>query len=468
MTSDPIATHIILIRHGQSLYNREGASISDDSGLTELGWRQAHLVAGWLAQNFKADALVCSTLVRARQTAEVIGQRLGLSAAWLPGFEETRNSYWQELAQTQDDPLAYWDAPWYPDTHNAPLYTQFRAQIREGLARLLAAYDGKKVVVVAHGGSIGTIIRSLFGGHHMPIFTENCGVTHLVWQEGRWRLLSHNERAHLAEPMFSAALPWSEPGQLKAVVEYFSRVAASAPTPPEPASEMALQLLVATAAPKPADRVLDIGTGDGAVALAFAPHVAQVTAVDVSPAMLERAEQARLAHQVSNLEVRWADASALPYDAAVFDIVACRDLLHYINDLTALFQSLRRVLRADGKLVIDEIIGSEDPIRCATYQVIAEQRDGALAQLYNESEIERHTREVGFRIERADTYDVVTDLEKWLIDAALDESGRAAVRHMIETSIEEDAAGLRIQRTKDGTITFVQRRLRLLASLAPR
>jgi broad specificity phosphatase PhoE/ubiquinone/menaquinone biosynthesis C-methylase UbiE len=465
-TPEPEVTHVILVRHGQSFYDRDATSASADSGLTTLGWRQAHLVADWLAHNFKPDALLTSRLLRAVQTAAVIGTHLGLPPQVLEGIEESEPPYWHELPSAPDAPLFFWDDPWRPSAEQAPLYHQFRSRLRSAMARLMEKHTGHTVIVVAHGGSIGTIVRSLFGGHQMPIFTENGGVTHLVWQEGRWRLLSHNENVHLIEASGVALLPWTEGGQLRSVIEHFDHIADVSPALPTPATEQRLRDLVSLAAPRPQDRVIDAGTGAGAVALAFAPHVAHVTAVDVSPGMLERAESARLVAQGANVDVRWADAMNLPCKDASIDIIACQDLLHYVPDLAALFASWRRVLANGGKIALDEMVGSENPLKRATQQAIETQRDPAVARLYSESDIEREMRAANFRIERANAYDVAVSMEEWIAGAAGDEAAQAAVAEMMRVSIEEDATGLRIRQGKSGEITFVHRRLRLLARAA--
>lgn len=196
--TEPTPTHLILVRHGQSLYNRDGPDAGENSGLTELGWRQAQLVADWLAQTYRADVIVASPLTRARQTAEVIGHRLGLPVVVQPGLEEASESYLDELFAPAGHPLAAWEAPCVPTAEEAPIYTAFRARVGAALAQILERYAGKTVIVVAHGGTIGTIIRGLFGGHQIIVHTENTGITHLTWQEGRWRLIFHNSQAHLA------------------------------------------------------------------------------------------------------------------------------------------------------------------------------------------------------------------------------------------------------------------------------
>ena len=247
------------------------------------------------------------------------------------------------------------------------------------------------------------------------------------------------------------------------MIDHFDRVAVSMLPMADQKAEPGLRALVALAAPRPGDMALDIGTGSGAVAFAFAPHVANVTAIDISPAMLEHAELSRQALAATNIAIRWSDAITLPYREASFDLVTCRDLCPYLRDTAALFAQLRRALKVGGRLALDELIGSENPVKRATHQAIETQRDPAFVKLYSESEIELRLKECGFRIERAEVYDRSVDPEEWLTQAAANKDTRTAVKKMMQESIDGDATGLRIQRGKNGEITFTQRRLRLLA-----
>ncbi|MGC8782690.1 MAG: methyltransferase domain-containing protein, partial [Anaerolineae bacterium] len=388
---------------------------------------------------------------------------LGLQPELWPGLDETRLPYWTEFPTAADAPLAGWDRPWQPDAANAPMYTQFRQQLRATMAEIMARYLGRTVVIVSHGGTIGTIIRSLFGGHQMPIFTENGGVTHLVWQEGRWRLISHNERAHLGDASLPALTPWSDPGPLKTVVEQFSRAAALYPLTPDPLTAGQLRDLVSLAAPRPTDHLLDVGTGAGAVALAFAAHVGRVTAIDVAPAMLERAEQARIGADAANVDIHWADAAVLPYPEGTFDLAVGRDLLCYFAELRPLCEGLRRVLRPTGKLLLDEMVGSEDPVRRATHQALEMQRDPAIARLYAESEIKQALKDAGFHLEQVELHEVAQNEASWLATSPLSPEERELLLERLHASVEEDAAGLHIRRDRNGRLSFTLRRLRLLA-----
>ncbi len=474
-------THLIVVRHAQSLYNRDGEKAGLNSGLTELGWRQAQAVAQWLARAYRPDAVLTSSMVRARQTAEVIAQRLGLPVIVHEGLEEAEFSYWDELPRVPDDPLLSWHNNWQPDPANAPLYTSFRARIYESLQRLLSQYTGKTVIVVSHGGTIGTLLRSLFGGHHVAVFTENTGVTHLTWDQDHWRLVFHNSTVHLAgvmplpvisadEPVQTFSSPWADGRQIAAVVEQFRRVAAASGAAggrPRHPNEAELLALIQLAAPQPGDRVLDAATGNGAVALAFAPHVESVLGIDVSPAMLERADEARAASQMENVHFRLGEIGSLSLPQGGFEIIVCHDLLHYVTDVHALLARFRTLLAPGGRLVLDELIGSDDPVKRATQNAIEQRRDPAFTQVLSAGELQWALAASGFAVRRSERYAVQRELREWLDEAAADEATRNAVQAMLEAGMETDSAGLAPRRTRDGQIAFVQTRLRALATPQP-
>ncbi len=102
------------------------------------------------------------------------------------------------------------------------------------------------------------------------------------------------------------------------------------------------------------ERVLDVGTGTGAVARAAAARfpAARVVGVDVSGGMI--AEARRLAaSDRERYEV--GDASALPYDDGSFDLVV-------LNNMIPFFDELARVTRAGGHVAVAFGIGPRTPI----------------------------------------------------------------------------------------------------------
>src|SRR5450759_419587 len=74
--------------------------------------------------------------------------------------------------------------------------------------------------------------------------------------------------------------------------------------------------------------VLDVSTGAGHTALAFAPRVARVIASDLTPQMLDAARKLASGRGITNIEFKPADALVLPFDDDTFDLVTNRIALH--------------------------------------------------------------------------------------------------------------------------------------------
>lgn len=97
-----------------------------------------------------------------------------------------------------------------------------------------------------------------------------------------------------------------------------------------------------------AERVLDLGCGDGRFAAAAAgAGAAEVVGVDVAEAALARA---RAAHPALHFE-RVAPGGELPFGDATFDVVWCSEVLEHVVDTARLLSEARRVLRTGGALV---------------------------------------------------------------------------------------------------------------------
>jgi len=103
--------------------------------------------------------------------------------------------------------------------------------------------------------------------------------------------------------------------------------------------------------PRTGMKVLDIGCGTGLYALDLAARGVDVTGVDISRPMLERA---RAKAQDAGLDVRFleADALQLPFGEQSFDAVLSVTALEFMPDLSAALREAFRVLKAGGRLVV--------------------------------------------------------------------------------------------------------------------
>jgi demethylmenaquinone methyltransferase/2-methoxy-6-polyprenyl-1,4-benzoquinol methylase len=114
----------------------------------------------------------------------------------------------------------------------------------------------------------------------------------------------------------------------------------------------------AAAVVHPGDRVLDVACGTGDLALAAAAAGGRVTGIDFSTRMLERARR-----KSSAVEWLEADALALPFDDASFDVVTSGFGVRNLADLEAGLLELRRVLRPGGRIGVLEITQPQGALR---------------------------------------------------------------------------------------------------------
>ena len=103
--------------------------------------------------------------------------------------------------------------------------------------------------------------------------------------------------------------------------------------------------VLARLAPRPGERVLDLGCGTGRLTLEIAESTGRrAVGLDRSASML------RIAAQASPVIAVLGDGAALPL-ATAFDAVFSNAALHWIRDHDAVFASVHRVLRAGGRFV---------------------------------------------------------------------------------------------------------------------
>ena len=121
-----------------------------------------------------------------------------------------------------------------------------------------------------------------------------------------------------------------------------------------------LQALVDLAQPRPTDRVLDVATGVGFTAFAFAPHVALTIAYDLTHEMLREAISLARQRGLSNLSFVQGPAERLPFPDNSFDIHMCRTAQHHFQSVPDYLAEARRVVRPGGQVLLADTITTED------------------------------------------------------------------------------------------------------------
>lgn len=192
------------IRHGESTYNAEGRiQGQSDVPLSDLGRQQGEATAAALAA-LPIEAIFCSPLRRAVQTAQPLADALRLPLREDPRLMEVHVGNFQdrlrsELDRLHPEAMARWRSG-DPD-FALPGGESRRELMRRGeeVFREIRSTGLAHVAVVTHGGLLAAALKSLLEipAHRHPFVLQNGSITRLDWNGTEVRLLSLSQFEHL-------------------------------------------------------------------------------------------------------------------------------------------------------------------------------------------------------------------------------------------------------------------------------
>lgn len=199
------------------------------------------------------------------------------------------------------------------------------------------------------------------------------------------------------------ASPSDHGASIKDLVQaQFAPVANAYVTSATHAAGVDLARLVTLAAPRGTERLLDVATGGGHTALAFAPQVRSAVASDLTLAMLLAAREHITAQNITNVTFCRNAAETLPFADASFDLVTCRIAAHHFADARAFASESARVLRPGGLLLISDHIGLEDPELDAFMDRFERWRDPSHVRAYTLAEWSAFFAGTGLQVEHTE------------------------------------------------------------------
>jgi probable phosphoglycerate mutase len=172
-------TTLLLVRHGETDWNAQRRWQGHaDVPLNETGRAQAQVLAEQLAADARVDVVYSSDLARARETAEIAAQRLGVELVLERDLREIDVGSRQGRTWTEIDN----EPPWDGEPHDG-----HARRILEVLRRIGRTHAGGRVLVVTHGGSVRRVHE------HLELETPslaNCTVWSCVVEDDIFRAIS--------------------------------------------------------------------------------------------------------------------------------------------------------------------------------------------------------------------------------------------------------------------------------------
>lgn len=208
---DEDVTRLTLVRHAQQDYPVQQGfdhSLWEDPPLSGLGRTQAMAVSAVLGE-VDVDVVACSTMQRARETAEIVASPHGLTPVVRPELVEIKS--YSKMDDPSVDPQTLvppeewaareaafhervmWDHMFFSEGS-----AEFRERAVGAIDRLVADFPAQHIVLISHGGVINAYLGDILGVEEDMFFLPNhCSISEVLIKGDRKRIQSVNERQHL-------------------------------------------------------------------------------------------------------------------------------------------------------------------------------------------------------------------------------------------------------------------------------
>jgi ubiquinone/menaquinone biosynthesis C-methylase UbiE len=192
-------------------------------------------------------------------------------------------------------------------------------------------------------------------------------------------------------------------------------------------------------------RVLDLGCGAGHAGFAAATVANEVVAYDLSAEMLDVVAGAARDRGLTNIRTQQGAAEQLPFDDASFCAVVSRMSAHHWRDVPAALREIRRVVKPNGKVVLIDIVGAEDPLCDTWLQSVELLRDPSHIRDYTPTRWAEMLETAGFHVEVSPAWRIEIEFSSWVARMRTPEVAVAAIRHLWEKAPAEVCDRYRVQ-----------------------
>lgn len=214
-----------------------------------------------------------------------------------------------------------------------------------------------------------------------------------------------------------------------------------------------LDILVDLVQPQPTWNAIDIATGAGHTAMAFAPLVNSVIATDLTEQMLSKTAELAAARGLSNLETRFADAESLPFEANSFDLLTCRLAFHHFGNPHQVLDEFARVLKPGGIMGFTDNITVADRSAADYYNAYEKLRDPSHNWIYPLVRLQVMFERAGLQLVATRELSKEFEFHKWADRQNVSEANKQKLLDMMR-NIPAELQPLFQPRWADGTMYF--------------
>lgn len=209
--------------------------------------------------------------------------------------------------------------------------------------------------------------------------------------------------------------------------------------------------------------VLDVATGGGHTALAFAGVAARVVAFDLTEAMLAAARAHLAARGVANVAYVAGDVERLPFPDGTFPVVTCRIAPHHFASVGAAVREVARVLRPGGSFLVQDILGHDDPGAAAFITEVERRRDPSHVRAYRAAEWKAFLRGAGLTVMEEAVTTKVRPWAEWTGRMRMAPAARAALEDFVRGAPAAHREAFAFRLTGDAVESFTDRMILLRA-----
>ena len=239
-------------------------------------------------------------------------------------------------------------------------------------------------------------------------------------------------------------------GHSRRIVEQFTQQAAPFRQMAIHSDREAFELVLQACALRSDDRVLDVACGPGLTACAFAAVEAEVTGIDLTPAMIGEAQALQNEKGLGNVNWTVGDVTALPYADGAFTLAFSRYAFHHMLDPGAVLREMVRVTAPGGRVVVVDVYTSS-PEQAARYDQVERLRDPSHVRALGLDELDGLFERAGLTGVSTSFYNLDVALDALLGSSFPDPGAADEIRRIFAEDIGRDLLGVGARRVDDAT-----------------